>query len=280
MGRTRIDRMDRTLKKLVKKDQKDNIEFTALNEKIDKLENEKKRDTLIILLPRDLPQLEAPTEEDFKFEQRKGVVVQLLSRFIESGLYEIKSVRHLNPNRKGRQLCEVIFKDAKEAGQVRKAFIEKVKTQDDLKEAAVNLNQTPATRVRVEILRIIANRIKEEVPECTAIVVPHLAKPVIVLYKDNRKRPLSYIQAVKSYKDLLTDSDMDRIMGKLRRFGFSGSPEHAFAIIEEADSEDEDVTEEVTTIPGLTKTKAVKKGIGKRSYAEMAAGSKQKKIQK
>jgi hypothetical protein len=70
-------------------------------------------------------------------------------------------------------------------------------------------------------------------------------------------------------------------MGKLRRLGFSGSPEHAFAIIEEADSEDE--PEVVALIPGLAGTaalkKATKKPAGKRSYAEMAATTKKSKYQ-
>jgi hypothetical protein len=164
-GRSRIDRIDHTLRKVIKKGRRDNEEFAALNEKIDKLENEKRRDSLIVLLPRDFPKLEAPVENDFKFEERKAVVEKLFDRFMEDKNYTVLSVRHLNPARMGRQLCEVKLKDGAEAGRIRKTFVQKVKTQDDLKDATINLNQSPATRIRVEILKILAKRIDEEVPE-------------------------------------------------------------------------------------------------------------------
>jgi hypothetical protein len=284
-ARSRIDRMDHTLRKIIKKGKKDNQEFAALNEKVDKLENEKRRDSLIVLLPRDFPKLEAPVENDFKFEQRKEVVEQLFERFMDDKEYTIESVRHLNPARMGRQLCEVKFSSAAEAGRIRKTFVQKVRNQENLKDATINLNQSPATRVRIEIMKIIANRIGEENPEGSAIVVPHLAKPVIVLYdKDGRKRPLSYLQAVKSYKNLLTDSDVRRISEKMSRIGFEGSPEHVFAVIEEVDSEDERYGQETedTTSKGYGNKKgfSTKSTAGKRSYAEMASSSKGAKISK
>jgi hypothetical protein len=207
---------------------------------------------------------------------------------MEPESYNIKSVRHLNSGRRGRQLCEVIFKDGIEVGKVRRTFIEKVKNQENLKDAGINLNQSPATRIRVDIMRILAARLCEEVPEGSAIVVPHVAKPVIILHgKNGKKRPLSYVTAIKSYGNLLTQSDKSRIADRMRRIGFTGSVERTFAILENDDSE-EDGEDDGTRIPGLSSapqgpTKKFfgnKPAPGKRSYAEMASSPTGSKVVK
>jgi hypothetical protein len=179
-------------------------------------------------------------EDNNNLEQRKEVVEELFNKFIEKEAYEITAVKHLNAGRKGRQLCEVTFAEAKQAGEVRKTFVSKVKTQDNLREVVINVNQSVATRIRVEILKILATRITEEANIGTAKVIAHLAKPIILLEAANgQKRPLSYLQAIKSWRFLLQGSDMDRIYDKMKRNGFTGSPEHAFAFLEGSESEDE-----------------------------------------
>jgi hypothetical protein len=227
------------------------------------------------VLPKDVPALAGPTEEDDNQQQRREVVNGFIERFMEKGSFRITGVRHLNPGRLGRQLCDVTFESEKEAGLVRKTFVQKVKTQDNLRDGTVNLNHAPGTRIRIEILRLLAARISEDAQDGSAIVVPHLAKPIIVLHgADGRKRALSYLQAVKSYKSLLTNADVERIADKMKRLGFSGSPEHAFAIIEEADSEEEYPREEVEPkFGGMKKIWARKSTAGKRSFAEVAGAS-------
>jgi hypothetical protein len=255
---SRIDRMDQTLRKVVRKVKRDNFEFAALNEKLDKIDNEQRRNSLIILIPRGYPELMGPTEDNTNFEQRKMVVEELFDKFIEKDAYKITAVRHLNAGRKGRQLCEVTFAEMKQAGEVRKTFVSKVKTQDNLREVVINVNQSVATRIRVEILKILANRITEEANIGTAKVIAHLAKPIILMEASNgQKRPLSYLQAIKTWRYLLQGSDMDRIYEKMKRNGFTGSPEHAFAFLEGSESEDE--VKETKSKP------ARKKVFGKRS---------------
>jgi hypothetical protein len=99
-----------------------------------------------------------------------------------------------------------------EAGSVRKRFIERVCTQDDLKDAMVNLQQTAGTRIRVEIMKLIAARLNEDTTaDRTVTVVPHLAKPVLILKEKYKKRPMAFKEVVSRYKHLLQDKDRNRI---------------------------------------------------------------------
>jgi hypothetical protein len=142
-------------------------------------------------------------------------------------------------------------------------------------------------------MRILAARICEEIPDGSAIVVPHVAKPVIILHgKNGKRRPLSYVTAIKAYGSLLTKSDRGRIADKMRRIGFTGSTERTFAILENDDSDEDNHDEDGGPhIPGLSvashgphkKFQGNKPAPGKRSYAEMASkqsGSKGAKAMK
>jgi hypothetical protein len=89
-------------------------------EKIDRSDNENKRATLIVILPRGYPDLQSNTEEK-----------DLNNKFDDCLNYEIKVVRHLNRKGKGRQVAEVTFGSGFEAGLIRKRFVQRVQTQPD-----------------------------------------------------------------------------------------------------------------------------------------------------
>jgi hypothetical protein len=245
----RLQRLERKVQgleyRLNEKERKDNIEFSALNEKVDKADNEARRHALIVIIPRGYPELKSDTDTEKFFEERLDVIMQLFRRFDEGLTYTIKSVRHLNRGGRGRQVAEVIFEKPEEAASIRKRFVERVQTQDDIKEAIINLNQTPGTRIRVEIMKRIAAKMNSKVDGGRkATVVPHLPKPIMILETESRRRTLGYCETVKSLKYLLDDQDLNRIYDKMRRNGFRGSAERSFAIIEDMNSDDDELPAE------------------------------------
>jgi hypothetical protein len=254
---------------LEEKQKKDNEEFAHINERLDKVDNERMRSSLIVILPRDYPELKSDTKEERFEAQRKEVIMALLNKFDDGIDYEIKTVRHLNRGGKGRQVAEVAFDTPEQAGNIRKRFVEKVQVQDDLKEAIINLHQTPATKLRIDIMKMIAKRLMENLGEDSkAIVISHLPRPMLILEENtnNKRRAMAFVQAVRCFKQVLRPEDRKKVHERLRRVGYKGSAERAFMVLEDLGDEDEE--SEPSTRPARQAGRGRGRGRGARSGRE------------
>jgi hypothetical protein len=269
----RLGRLERKVRGiqdyLEEKQKKDNEEFAHINERLDKVDNERMRSSLIVILPRDYPELKSDTKEERFEAQRKEVIMALLNKFDDGIDYEIKTVRHLNRGGKGRQVAEVAFDTPEQAGNIRKRFVEKVQVQDDLKEAIINLHQTPATKLRIDIMKMIAKRLMENLGEDSkAIVISHLPRPMLILEENtnNKRRAMAFVQAVRCFKQVLRPEDRKKVHERLRRVGYKGSAERAFMVLEDLGDEDEEP--EPSTRPARQAGRGRGRGRGARSGRE------------
>jgi hypothetical protein len=273
----RLERLERKVRgiqaHLEDKEKKDNEEFAHVNERLDKADNEIKRSALVVILPRGYPELKTDTKEERFEAQRKETVLLLLNKF-DNGLdYDIKSVRHLNKGGKGRQVAEVVFGSPEQAGSIRKRFVEKVQVQDDLKDAIINLQQTPATKLRIDL---IAKRLTEDLGgDSKAVVISHLPKPMLILQESGEnRRAMAYVQAVRCFKDVLRSEDRKKIYERLKRIGFKGSPERSFVILEDFPDREASVAEERPAGWTRGRGKGRRGGRGRGSFASWASAVK------
>jgi hypothetical protein len=147
-------------------------------------------------------------------------------------------IYHLNRGRKRRQVTEVTVGNPAEAGDVRRRSVERVQVQDDRQGAVVNLQQTPAAKLRVDIMKILSKRLTEELVEGRRVtVIPHLSRPVLILEENGRRRPFTYVEVVRNFKYLLQMQDKKNIHDRMRTIGFKGDAERSFAVLEDLDSE-------------------------------------------
>lgn len=88
------------------------------------------------------------------------------------------------------------------------------------------------TRVRLSLLRSIAKRKKEKDPNVICSVTSFTARPVLRVGSQGKgTRFLSYVEAVKGYGHLLTQSDLDRAASMCK--SMKGSLKARFLVLDD-----------------------------------------------
>ena len=203
-----------SLKRKVEERWKTDLYVSAgMKEDLDKVENERNMNKIVFngIEIHDLWAADLTWAQ--RLEKIKASITKLIAIIDPDKDYQLGFVRHLNFRLKAaRQIIEITMGSEIEAKALRKAYGAKIKSwredksfPEDVKGISLGPSLTPATRVRISVLQILAKELKAQLENTDAWVIKHVARPVLKiesLNKDGSKSisTFGFAQAVAHFK--------------------------------------------------------------------------------
>jgi hypothetical protein len=148
----------------------------------------------------------------------------------ESGMVHILKVHHLNKVPGARPILEVKFDSKATAAMVRRCFLTKVR-DNPMPGVTMAPAVTTGTRVRIEILKAIAKKLKSTGQE--AFCVQHVARPILAVINSGLRTNFSYIEAATKFGSLMNQSEFEAAYKRLLG-SFPGRAKSIFLLLNES----------------------------------------------
>jgi hypothetical protein len=220
---------------LMKRKLADNLMFARIREELDTAANKSKEDRIVmsgIVSKQPLPEETRARIERLK-EIAKGVFEFLIPRFDGkiSFVSQGKGQGRLLP------MLEVRFEKVESAAAIRKSFADKNKNKmltGDYEKLFISNSVSLATRVRIDILKVIAKKITNN--EDQAYVVGFISRPMLHLKKKTDRRDtkpyktLTFVDAVESFGRLIYASDLESAYNRAGK-AFAGQLQQNFVVL-------------------------------------------------
>jgi hypothetical protein len=121
-------------------------------------------------------------------------------------MIRIMKVVHINKTIGARPIFEVKFDTRETAAMIRRTFLTKVRS-NPMPGVTIAPAVTTGTRVRIEILKAIAKRIKAGGQD--SFCVQHTARPILAVIEGDYRTHFSYIEAVTKFGSLVSPTDLE-----------------------------------------------------------------------
>jgi hypothetical protein len=228
-------RLDKLEDQVASRQNKDNLIFARLREEMDFATNKQKEDRVVITgLSSNVPPPADPAQR--KLWIRK-IVDDVFKKILPDFAGVIHYVNQGKSNGRMIPLVEVKIDSATNALALRKAFADKRKNGDDLGRIFISNSVNLATRVRVDILKVLARKISDQ--EVVANAVPFVSRPVLQVRPKEvsgngniETRTYTFTDAISKYGHLLKQFELGEAY---RRAGtsFKGQLEQQFVVLRE-----------------------------------------------
>jgi hypothetical protein len=224
----------------------DNLVFARQQEELDGLANERSEDRFVITGIY-IPGFYRLREMEARIAKMKSAVQSVVDLVMGDGNLKAEFVTQVNrSSRSGPVVINVRMQNAEAARNFRTTFAKKMKdynkdgsVPNELRGVNVHPVQRLATRVRIDVLRSLADVIKEDSDDrVSAYVISHIPKPVmkveIRMKEKTYTRTFSYTEAIE-YVRLNHDSKLKtlKLHQAYARAGssFRGSMEQIFVVM-------------------------------------------------
>jgi hypothetical protein len=146
-----------------------------------------------------------------------------------NGMVQILKAVHLNKSPGARPILEIKMDSKMTAAMVRRCFLTKVR-ETPMPGITIAPAVTTGTRVRVEILKALARRLKAAGQD--AFCVQHVARPILAVIDSGFRTNYSYIEAVTRFGGMIGPADKEpaykRLLGS-----YPGRAKSVFLILDE-----------------------------------------------
>jgi len=230
-NKNRIDKLDKMVTST-------NLTIAKLKEDLDAVENEAQKN--IVLVRRLKSAIKIPINKAELNSVLKKIAVELLED-LGKNQDQIKFVTlaysNIDPTKQSTRpgqvpVFKIGFKNKEDAIDFREAAAKRAKDPNDrLHKAGFSYQQSAGTRIRSSVLWIIAAKLKAEGKD--AWVNSNSNKPKLQVKTGERyPRDYSYVDAVETYSDKITDEDVKDITIQAKK-QFQGQCEQLFLILKD-----------------------------------------------
>jgi hypothetical protein len=228
-------RLDKLENQVTSRQTKDNLIFARLREEMDFATNKQKEDRIVVTgLTSSVP---PPTDPAAKKLWIRKIVEDIFKKISPDFAGVIHYINQGKSNGRMIPLVEVKLDSAANALILRKAFADKRKNGEDLGRIFISNSVNLATRVRVDVLKVLARKISDL--NVVANAVPFVSRPVLQVRPkesaasgNNETRTYTYTDAISKYGHLLKQFELGEAY---RRAGtsFKGQLEQQFVVLRE-----------------------------------------------
>jgi hypothetical protein len=230
-------RLDRLEAEIMKRKLADNLMFARIREELDTIANKNKEDRVVLSgLTSKQP---IPVDQAAKVERLKSIAMETFKYLIPDFAGKISFVSQGKGQGLMLPMLEVRLEKEESAVAIRKSFAEKNKQRKlsgDYVKLFVTNSVNLATRVRIDILKVIAKKVTND--EVQAYVVGFISRPIMHLRKKTDRRDTkphksyTFVDAIESYGQLIYASDLEKAYVRAG-VAFKGQMQQNFVVLHE-----------------------------------------------
>ena len=211
----RIERLEADMREMKRNRTGDHLMFARLREDSDFEKNKQKEDRIVV---NQLKVKNVPKEYKVRTEYLKNLATELVEFLVPGFPGKILWVTHGRINEVTSRLSylEVKLDSVKSAVDIRKAFVQKMRTKKltaEYENIFITNSVTKATRVRIDILKAIARKITND--KEAAFVSSFISRPVLQIKKIIQGeetfpyKSFTFVEAVVRFRNEIEDRDLD-----------------------------------------------------------------------
>ena len=205
----------------------DSLVSARLREEMDAMINSKKEDKIILTGMTNTVAM--PTEQEEKIKWMREMVGAILNRIVPDSAEKITFIKMGRNNNREIPLAEVKMESRELAMEIRKKYAAKRRDGEDFGKLFLANSVTLGTRVRVDILKAMAN--KFTTPDLTIQVSNFVARPVLQLRRPDKSGfALTFSDALVRYGGKLEEEDLTAAYKRAGK-AFEGQLQQNFGVL-------------------------------------------------